>query len=104
MLGNLKPLSGMEMLHRLSAIREHGVESRLGEHSAGRRPIVNSHQEPAWKGADGAFLHAYVLIGQDAGDAGLPQQRFGKAKQHGIVASQQLTHGHTMARTSADWT
>jgi len=36
-----------------------------------------------------------VSIGQNARDAGLPQQRLGKAQQHGIVASQQLTHDHT---------
>ena len=63
------------------------------ERAPRRRPVAVIDQQPAREGADRAFDHAHVLIGNEAGDAGLPQHRLGEADQHGVVAAQHFTHG-----------
>jgi hypothetical protein len=67
----------------------------------GSGPILGANLQPTRESADRAFHHAHVLVGNEAGDAGLPQNRLGEIDQYGVVAAQQLTHG---TRPLLDWT
>ena len=73
----------------MSAVCEPG----LAQQAPCGRPVGAADQQPARERADRAFHHADVLIGQEAGDASLPQHRLGEADQHCIVAAQYLAHG-----------
>ncbi|CUX32949.1 hypothetical protein AGR3A_Cc420062 [Agrobacterium tomkonis CFBP 6623] len=59
-------------------------------------PLIGTllfHKEPSGQKAERTFQNAHRLIGNKAVDAGVLHQAFSEGEQHGIVGTDQFTHG-----------
>ncbi|CVI59506.1 hypothetical protein AGR9A_Cc210060 [Agrobacterium salinitolerans str. Hayward 0363] len=86
---------GNAIAHRRSSlfVAQLVAEPGIDENAAGLIGAVVFHQEPSRQKAERPLQNAHRLIGDEAMDAGIPHQAFGEGEQHGVIGSDQFTHG-----------
>jgi hypothetical protein len=77
---------------RSRSLPQFQFEARIDQNAPRPIGIVLGDQEAPRQEAERSFEYAHVLIGDEASDAGVLHQAFGKGKKDGIIGADQFFH------------